>query len=125
MKSFSNSVMYGTMAVFTLAFMCSLLFSLILKFSSFNESSLSMAITLASFLSLFIGGAIAGSKSGRKGWITGGLTGILYSLILILYQFLGYDSLFKWEQMVYHICFIVTAMMGGVLGVNLSKGTKQ
>jgi putative membrane protein (TIGR04086 family) len=121
MKSFSYGVMFGTLAVFALVLAFSFIFSLILRFSSLNEGSLQLTITILSFLSLFIGGFISGSRSGKKGWISGGLTGVTYSLIMMLYQFLAYNSFFQWEQLVYHICFTLTAMMGGVLGVNLTK----
>lgn len=120
-KSFSYGVLYGTIAIFILAILSSTIFSLILRFSSLNEGSLALAITIISFLSLFIGGYISGSRAGTKGWITGGLTGFAYSLIMLMYQFLAYDSFFQWEQTVYHICFMLTAMMGGVLGVNLRR----
>jgi len=52
--------------------------------------------------------------------LSGALTGIGYTLIIFLFQYLGHDSLFSLEQMVYHACYIVTAMMGGILGVNMT-----
>ncbi|MFK2824492.1 TIGR04086 family membrane protein [Bacillus sp. B190/17] len=121
MKPFSYGIMYGTAVIFAFAAVCSLIFSLILRFSSLTESSLLLSITIASFLVLFIGGFISGKLSGNKGWLSGGAAGLLYSIIMMLYQYLGHDSVFQWEQLVYHLCFIITAMMGGVLGVNVSS----
>ncbi|KZR58403.1 hypothetical protein A3781_17595 [Bacillus badius] len=121
-KTFSYGIMYGTIVIFVFAGVCSLVFSLILRFSSLNEASLQLSITIASFLALFIGGVISGKLSGQKGWLSGGAAGLLYSLIMILYQYLGHNSMFSWEQSIYHLCFILTAMMGGVLGVNVSSG---
>ncbi|WP_259455582.1 TIGR04086 family membrane protein [Bacillus sp. PK3_68] len=121
MKPFSYGIMYGTIVIFVFAAVCSLVFSLILRFSTLNESSLHLSITITSFFVLFIGGFISGKLSGQKGWLSGGAAGLLYSLVMILYQYLGHDSVFGWEQLVYHLCFIVTAMMGGVLGVNMSS----
>ncbi|KKB34553.1 TIGR04086 family membrane protein [Bacillus thermotolerans] len=121
MKSFSYGIMYGTLAIFVFAAACSLVFSLILRFSSLTEASLQMTITITSFIVLFIGGFVSGKLSGQKGWLTGGTAGLLYSLVLMTYQFLGYDAGLQWEQLVYHLCFIITAMMGGILGVNASS----
>ncbi len=46
----------------------------------------------------------------------------MYTLIVFLYQYLGLDTVFTSTQLIYNGCFIITAMMGGVLGVNMSGG---
>ncbi|WP_338750368.1 TIGR04086 family membrane protein [Bacillus sp. FJAT-52991] len=120
MKSFSYGVMYGMVVIFIIAILCSFVFSSILRWSSLTESSVQFSITVISFIALFTGGFVSGKLSQRKGWMTGGLTGTLYSLTMVSYQYLGYQAPFHWEQLIYHSCFIVTAMMGGILGVNVS-----
>jgi putative membrane protein (TIGR04086 family) len=77
-------------------------------------------VTAISFVSLFIGGLISGGKGKQKGWLLGGLTGIIYSIIIFLFQFLGFDKLFDMQQIIYHTCYMLTAIMGGILGVNMS-----
>ncbi|MBO0994058.1 TIGR04086 family membrane protein [Bacillus sp. SD088] len=118
-KNFAVSIIYGLMTILVFAVLSSLIFSLILYFSNTQEQSVSLLITIISFFAVFFGGFISGGKRKQKGWIIGGATGILYSLILLSYQFLGHSSLFSLEQLVYHICYILTATMGGVLGVNI------
>ncbi|WP_433743385.1 TIGR04086 family membrane protein [Falsibacillus pallidus] len=110
------------MAILILAMLSSLVFSLILRFTSADESSINLFVTIISFISLFIGGFVSGGKGRQKGLMLGGLTGIIYSLLVFLFQYLGLDALFSMKQMIYHGCFIITAMMGGVLGVNMSGG---
>ncbi|WP_228460233.1 TIGR04086 family membrane protein [Cytobacillus dafuensis] len=124
-KNVSGAILYGIIAVFLLAIFSSLIFSLLLKFTSLQESSLQFIITAISFVSLFIGGFISGGKGKQKGWLLGGLTGLIYSTIIFLFQYLGFDKLFDFQQMIYHICFILTAMMGGILGVNLSNKSRN
>ncbi|MEH7442302.1 TIGR04086 family membrane protein [Bacillus sp. JJ1122] len=121
-RSLGKSVLYGVMAIFLLAVVSSFIFSLLLKFTSVQESSLQYVMTSISFLSIFIGGFITGGNGKQKGWLIGGSTGLVYSLIIFLFQFLGYDSLFTFEQLIYHTCYILTAMMGGILGVNIAGG---
>lgn len=99
----------------------SLIFSFILKFTAVEENSLKFITTAISFVALFAGGFITGGKGKQKGWLIGSLTGILYSLIIFLFQYLGYDRLFSIDQVIYHVCYILTAMMGGILGVNMSN----
>lgn len=118
-RRLSSSVFVGLGVVYVVAALFSLIFSLILKFSSVQEGQLSLIITVISFISLFIGGFVAGGRGKEKGWLLGGLTGILYTVINFLFQFFGYDSVFNMEQIIYYICFMLTAVMGGILGVNI------
>lgn len=119
-KKIGNAILYGTITIFIFVFFSSIVFAFILRFTSMQESSLQYIMTALSFFALFTGGFIAGRKGKQKGWLLGGLTGFIYSLIIFLYQFLGLDSLFNLEQVIYYVCYILISMMGGILGVNLS-----
>ncbi|MCM2606053.1 TIGR04086 family membrane protein [Rossellomorea marisflavi] len=119
-KKLGGAVLFGTVTIFVIAIAASLIFSLLLRFTSLTESAISLFITIVSFLALFIGGFMSGGKGKTKGWMLGGSTGILYTLFVFLFQYLGLDSSPSSEQLIYHGCYILTAMMGGVLGVNLS-----
>lgn len=124
-KSFGTAVLYGMIFIFLFAALCSIIFAFILRFTSIRESSLQYVITAASFIGLFGGGFLSGGKRKQKGWLIGGLIGLLYSLIVFLFQFLGHDRLFDGEQLVYHTCYTLIAMMGGILGVNMSSSSKS
>jgi putative membrane protein (TIGR04086 family) len=124
-RNLGKAVLYGVIAIFLLAVVSSFIFSLLLKFTSVQESSLQYVMTSITFLSIFIGGFITGGNGKQRGWLIGGGTGLVYSLIIFLFQYLGYDSLFSVEQIIYHTCYILTAMMGGILGVNLAGGPKS
>jgi putative membrane protein (TIGR04086 family) len=120
-KNIGSAVLYGTSAIFILAILSSLIFATLLNFSSLQETSLRFIITAISFISLFLGGFIAGRKGKLKGWLLGGLSGLIYSVVVFLYQYLGLDQLFDFEQTVYHLCYILISMMGGILGVNTAS----
>lgn len=121
-KKMGSAILFGTGTILVIAAAASLIFALMLRFTSLEESSISLAVTIISFLALFVGGFMSGGKGKEKGLVLGGLTGLLFSLGVFLFQYLGYDSLFSVKQFVYHGCFIVTCMMGGILGVNVSGG---
>ncbi|RUQ27855.1 TIGR04086 family membrane protein [Peribacillus cavernae] len=120
-KNLGMAILYGVGAAFALAIVASFIFSILLRFTSINESSLTYVIMAVSFISLFIGGFISGGKGKKQGWMLGGGTGILYMLIVLLFQYLGHDSLFSLKQWIQQGCFVVTAMMGGILGVNMNS----
>ncbi|TYR82295.1 TIGR04086 family membrane protein [Priestia megaterium] len=115
-----SAIFFGVTAIFMIGFIVSLIFSLILKFSSLEEQSVQLFIIILSFISVFIGGFMSGGKSGSKGWLIGGATGLVYSLLMLMLQFLGYNQLFSMNQLLFHAGFLTTAILGGVMGVNLS-----
>ncbi|WP_349774063.1 TIGR04086 family membrane protein [Lederbergia lenta] len=124
-KKFGISIIYGVAAILLLATITSLVFSLILLFTDTQEQSISLIVTIISYFAVFIGGFICGGKGRQKGWMIGGATGLVYSLIVFMYQYLGHGLLFSLEQIIYYTCYILTAMMGGVLGVNILSDNKR
>ncbi|MDQ0183585.1 TIGR04086 family membrane protein [Cytobacillus kochii] len=123
-KALGTSVLHGLIAIFTLAIVSSFIFALILRFTSLQESSVQYVMTAISFIALFTGGFISGGKGKQRGWMLGGITGAIYTIIIFLFQYLGFDKLFNPQQIVYFICYILIAMMGGILGVNMSSKSK-
>ncbi len=123
-KSMFSAVMYGVLTIFCIVLSCSLIFSLLLRFTNLEESSLHWLIMALSFFALFAGGFISGGKGKQKGWLMGGTTAILFTCIVLLYQFLGQQEVFSAQQTFYHLGYIATAMFGGIVGVNISGGGK-
>lgn len=119
-KNSLMAMLYGVVTIFVIILTSSLIFSLLLRFTDVQESSLTWIILTLSFLALFIGGFISGGKGKQKGWMIGGGTGLLFTLLVFLVQFLGYQTSFTLEQMIYHIGYIVAAVLGGILGVNMT-----
>ncbi|ULT55799.1 TIGR04086 family membrane protein [Neobacillus drentensis] len=124
-KSFGISILYGLIFIFAFALISSLIFAFILRFTSAQEGSLQYVITALSFIGLFGGGFLSGGKRKEKGWLIGGFTGLIYSFVVFLFQYLGYDRLFDAEQVIYHTCYTLIAMMGGILGVNISSNNSR
>ncbi|MCQ6278229.1 TIGR04086 family membrane protein [Bacillus sp. EB600] len=124
-KSFGTAVLYGLIFIFVFAALSSLIISFILRFTSVREGSLQYMTTALSFIGLFGGGFLSGGKRKQKGWLIGGITGLFYSLVIFLFQYLGFDHLFNVEQLIYHTCYTLIAMMGGILGVNMSSNNSR
>ncbi|MBA2873624.1 TIGR04086 family membrane protein [Thermaerobacillus caldiproteolyticus] len=120
MTRLGKAIVYGIVTIFLLAAIVSFFLSLMMKFTSIEESSLTWMIFTSSLLSMFIGGFVAGGKGKEKGWLMGGATGVLFTVIVLLFQFLGLEQSFSLKQWLYHLGFLAAAMLGGVLGVNIT-----
>jgi putative membrane protein (TIGR04086 family) len=125
-KHMFHSMGRGLAAILFLIMISSLVLSLLLRFTGVAESSLKWVTIGLSFLSLFAGGFISGKKGQSKGWLLGGGTSLLFSFLVFLIQYLGYQSTFNSSQYMYHAIFLALSMIGGIMGVNLSshKGYK-
>lgn len=124
-RKMGSAIVYGTVSIFIFAIIFSLFFSLLLRFTSLTESSISYLILILSFISIFIGGLISGGKGKRQGLLLGGGTGLLYTLIILAFQYLGFDQTFTAREWIQSLCYVLVCMMGGVLGVNLSGGNQK
>jgi putative membrane protein (TIGR04086 family) len=119
MKKMGLALVFGFTTIIGIIVITSFIFSLILKFTNLQESSVSWILLAITFLALFIGGFVSGGKGKVKGWLSGGATGLLFTFIVFIFQYLGYDQPFTMQQLFYHIGLLVTAMMGGIIGVNM------
>jgi putative membrane protein (TIGR04086 family) len=121
MKLMVFSMGRGLLAILLMIMVSSLVLSLLLRFTGLTESSLKWVTLGLSFLSVFIGGFISGKKGQNKGWLLGGGTSLLFSFLVFLIQYLGYQSTFNSSQYMYHGIFLVLCMIGGIMGVNVSS----
>lgn len=115
-----SAVAYGLLTILAIVLTFSLIFSLLLRFTNMQESSLQWLIMALSFFALFAGGFISGGRGKEKGWLMGGATAAVFTGIVLLYQFLGQETGFTMEQTFYHLGYLATAVFGGIIGVNLS-----
>ncbi|MFD1736063.1 TIGR04086 family membrane protein [Bacillus salitolerans] len=117
-----SAILYGILTILTIVLVCSFIFSLLLRFTNLQESSLQWLIMALSFFALFAGGFVSGGKGREKGWLMGGATAVVFTVIVLLYQFLGQESGFTLGQTLFHLGYLATAVLGGIIGVNVAGG---
>lgn len=120
-----TSIVYGLVTVLVIILSVSFIISLLLRFTSLTETSFTWVIMVLTFIALMVGGFVSGGKSKQKGWIVGAGTGLLYSMLVFLVQYLGYDATFTMEQYLFHGGFILAAIVGGILGVNVVRNSRM
>lgn len=113
------ALMYGWIVVLGLLLLTSIILAFLLRFTTMGESTLSWITLVVGLICLFIGGIVAGVKGKRKGWVIGSATGIGFTLFTFLVQYLGYQQVFSMGQSLHHLGFILAALFGGVIGVNM------
>ncbi|SFJ41020.1 TIGR04086 family membrane protein [Thermoflavimicrobium dichotomicum] len=111
----------GQLAIWFMVFLLSLISALLVTYSSLKTSSLTQMAYAMNGIALFAGGYTAGKKAGRKGWYFGGLQGCIYSLLLILIAFLGFDISVQSHAILFIGTAFLISAVGGILGVNLKK----
>lgn len=116
------SILFGWLGVMAVMVISSIILSLLLRFTDLGESTLQIVTLFISFLALFTGGLIAGLKAKNKGIIVGALTSLLFTFLVFTYRFIGLEVSFSIVEVVHHTAFLLLAMIGGIVGVNLSSG---
>jgi putative membrane protein (TIGR04086 family) len=119
------ALLYGWIIVLGLILVSSMAIALLLRFSSFSEPAVDWVTLVIGLISLFIGGAVAGAKGKQKGWIIGAFTGLGFTIFTFLVQFLGYQVGFSLQQTIHHLFYIMAALFGGVIGVNIVSNQNE
>lgn len=119
-SSYFSAALYGWIAILLLIVLSSAIFALLIRFTTISEMVLSYATLFVGFITLFIGGMIAGMKGKANGWFIGALTGMGFTLLTFLIQYLGYNEIFTSKQLIYHLTYILVAIFGSIIGVNVS-----
>lgn len=115
-----SSLFYGWITILSIILVTSFILAFLLRFTELNEPTLSWVTLVVGLFAFFSGGLIAGMKGKSKGWMAGMITGGGMTLFIFLIQYLGYKQGFTFEQFLFHTGYIFAAMLGGVIGVNLT-----
>ncbi len=118
-NSYLVAVVYGWISILVLILISSTFLSLVVRFTTVSEFTLSYISLTIGLVTLFIGGIIAGLKGKENGWIVGILTGGGFTLLTFLIQYLGFNEVFSIKQSIYHLTYILAAVVGSIIGVNL------
>lgn len=71
--------------------------------------------------SIFLGGFVVGKGSRCKGFLEGIKFGVIALLIISLINFMGFQSSFDMKFVMFSFIIIVSAMLGGMVGICFKK----
>ena len=124
-RKWALALVYGWTTILFMTLTAGALLSLIIRYSNIQPSTLSYITLAVGLLTLFVGGFIAGVKGKNKGWVIGLLTGLGFTLLIFFIQYLGYNELFSMKQTVYHGVYLLCAIFGSIIGVNLAGNNQE
>lgn len=116
--SFFRAILFGWLTIIVLTLIAATALAMIIRFSSIAEITITYSAIIITCIILFVGGLFAGMKGKTNGLWIGLLTGFGFTLLTFLIQFLGYNALFSLKQILFHLLYLLAAMVGGILGVN-------
>ncbi|MEI7025274.1 TIGR04086 family membrane protein [Paenibacillus sp. y28] len=95
--------------------------SLMLAYAKMQEETLGDVVFVIHGLSSAIGGFVAARRHGKRGWYQGALLGMMYTVLIILIGFLGFDGSLSSRTLVLLAVCTCSGALGGMFGVNLNR----
>jgi len=112
---FSFLYIIGSMLVSTF------IITLLSYFNIISDKIISIFIILIPTISLFIGGFYMGKNSNSKGYLEGLKLGSVFSIFLLIFNFLAFDNSFKLKYLLFYLIIIISCILGSMIGINKRK----
>ena len=90
-------------------------------FNIISDKVISIFKILIPIISLFIGGFYIGKNSNSKGYLEGLKLGFIFSLILIIFNYLAFNYSFKLKYLLFYLILMTSSILGSMIGINQRK----
>lgn len=123
-KESSNiiSILKGSFAALIITLVSLFIVAAIFSFTELSESLIPNIIIIITSVSILIGSVISSLKIGKMGIVNGIFVGLIYIITIYLLSSITVCGFgFNIKSIVMIISSIVLGMIGGIIGVNLSK----
>ncbi|MGL4820451.1 MAG: TIGR04086 family membrane protein [Bacilli bacterium] len=124
MKSFFIGIGYGVLTIFGLILTVSFILALVFNSTDMQESTIALMSVVCAFIAVFVGGIFAGANAHKNGLLVGICTSAIFTLIVLLVKWLGFEGSLSNVQWLYHLAFLFVCTLGSIIGVN-SVRTQQ
>lgn len=118
LKSLGISFIYIISTILILIFIITLLN----YFNIISDKIIPIFKILIPITSLFIGGIQIGKRSKNKGWLEGLKLGSIFSIFLLVFNFLAFSNSFKFKYLLFYLIIITSSILGSMIGINRKKG---
>lgn len=114
LKNISNSFLYILISILILTFIT----TIFNYFEIFSYKTINILEIIIIIISMFLGGYKLGQKSNKKGYIEGIKLGIIFSIFLVIFNYLAFDNPFKIKYLLFYIILIASSSLGSMIGIN-------
>ena len=93
-------------------------------FSYFNilsDKVTSIIKIIIPIISMMLGGFYIGKRSSKRGFLEGLKLGGIFSILLIIFNYLALNNSFKFKYMLFYIILIISSILGSMIGINKKK----
>ena len=117
LKNLGMSFLYIIGSILILTFLTTLLS----YFNILSDKVTSIIKIIIPIIAMLIGGFYIGKRSLKKGFLEGLKLGGIFSLILIIFNYLAFDNSFKFKYILFYIILIISSILGSMIGINKKK----
>ena len=117
LKKLGFSILYSIGTILIITFIITLLN----YFNIISDSIISIFKILIPVIALFIGGFYIGKNSNNKGYLEGLKLGAIFSILLLIFNFLALNNSFKLKYILFYLIIIMSAIFGSMIGINKRK----
>ncbi len=114
LKNISNSFLYILISILILTFIT----TIFNYFEIFSYKTINILEIIIIIIAMFLGGYKLGQKSNKKGYIEGIKLGIIFSIFLVIFNYLAFDNPFKIKYLLFYIILIASSSLGSMIGIN-------
>lgn len=90
-------------------------------FNIFSDKVMSIIKIIIPIIGLLIGGFYIGKRSLKKGFIEGLKLGLIFSVFLIIFNFLALGNSFKVKYLLFYLILIISSILGSMIGINRKR----
>ena len=117
LKKIGMSFTYIISSILILTFITTL-FS---YFNILNDKVTSIIKIIIPIISMLIGGFYIGKNSLKKGFLEGLKLSSIFSIFLIIFNYLALNNSFKFKYLLFYIILIISCILGSMIGINKKK----
>ena len=117
LKKIGKSLLISIIILFVLTFIMTLLNYI--NFLKFNLVNIFEIMIL--FITIFSGSFNMGKESKKKGWLEGLKFGGIFLIILIIFNYLGFNIKFEIKNLLYYLILLTSSILGGMIGISFKN----
>ena len=116
-KKIGKSLLISIVVLLVLTFIMTLLNYI--NFLKYNLVNIIEIIIL--FITVFSGSFNIGKNSKKKGWLEGFKFGLIFLVILIIFNYLGFNISFEVKNLLYYLILLTSSILGGMIGISFKS----